>query len=252
MLNRGELENILFFEGLEGLGKFYSLYRGFCEDNNDPNNQNRIKVSCAEVYGQGLIHELWALPLDVTMVSDFYVIKPPKIGEEVILLFRKGNFRYPVYVRSPQRKALVEINTVLNDKNINPELFTALVGDAVIDINNNRVEVRQADNFLTIEPQKTTFDKGGTVSANIKGDTLRQQLTELKEQQQEIVNVLSELTTTISAYHTAASGLMPTLAPASAASVPLLTSYIVRLQTINLKLESINIDSNKSDVLFNE
>ena len=47
-------------EGLEGLGRYYSVYRGIVVDNDDQEkHMNRIKVCCPEVMS-GIIS--WAYP----------------------------------------------------------------------------------------------------------------------------------------------------------------------------------------------
>ena len=47
-----ETAKIITDEGLEGLGRYYSVYRGIVVDNNDvEKNMNRIKVCVPEVMG---------------------------------------------------------------------------------------------------------------------------------------------------------------------------------------------------------
>lgn len=252
MLTTNTLRDTLFTRGLEHFGKFYSMYKGQCVDNEDPKNQNRIKVSCIEVFGLDQEHEFWVLPLNIPMVDNFYIIQPPNIGEEVLLFFRKGNLRYPVYLRSPQKSNLVDINTILNSNNITPKLFTALLSETIIDINDEQFLLKQGnDNNLKIEKDKTTIGKELASEPNIKGDILRQQLKDIKEQQSELATVLTTLTNALNAYIVSSATIFPVLAPPAGTAAAPIAQVLLQLQQIQLKLNAINIDANKSDILYN-
>jgi len=252
MITVNALKDRLYLEGLEYFGKFYSMYAGRCEDNKDPKNQNRIKVSCNEVFGLNQVHEFWVLPLNIPMTEDFYVIQPPNVGEEVILFFRKGNLRYPVYVRSPQRNNLVDINTILNSNNITPKLFTAILAQTLIDVSDEQfLLIQGGDNNLKIEKNKTTVGKELSSEPNIKGDVLRQQLKDIKEQQSELATVLTTLTNALNAYIVSSATIFPVLAPPAGTAAAPIAQVLLQLQQIQLKLNAINIDANKSEILYN-
>ena len=57
---------LLTEEGIEGLGRYYSIYRGIVVDNNDTEkHMNRIKVCCPEVMG-GIIFLKANMVLSIT------------------------------------------------------------------------------------------------------------------------------------------------------------------------------------------
>ena len=245
-------KDILYIKGLEYYGKFYSMYKGRCVDNKDPKNQNRIKVSCAEVYGLNQVHEFWVLPLNIPMVENFFIIQPPNVGEEVILFFRKGNLRYPTYLRTPQKSNLVDINTVLNSNEITPELFTALLANTIIDITNEQFLLKQGGtNDLKITKDKTIIGQENEVEANVKGDTLRQQLKEIKEEQVKLTEAVTTLVTALGSYTVSSGVLVPNLLPAANTISQPLVNLLIDLQQVKTKLNNIDIDESKSDVLYN-
>lgn len=83
-------------EGIESLGRFYSVYKGIVVDNNDTElHQNRLKVCVPGVQG-GII--TWAYPKGQhgSIDSGFKFLNP-KIGDLVWVTFEKGDPAFPVW-----------------------------------------------------------------------------------------------------------------------------------------------------------
>jgi hypothetical protein len=255
MLNENRLSEILFLRGLEHFGKFYSLYVGTCLDNNDSKNQNRIKVSCKSVYGSNEVHDVLILPLAVPMTSTFYVINPPQVGEEVLLFFRKGNIRYPLYIRTHQRQGLIDINTVLNNNNVTPSLYTLLIGDNILNIEQTLIQLFQEDILITIEADKVIIQlRDAEATANIQGDILRKQLKLLQDEQIQLTQLVTSLTNTLVTFMTASnviSAVIPPYAAVPTAATVDFTLVLAKLKLTEATLNSMVVDENKSRILFN-
>ena len=258
VLTSNNFAEILFLEGMETFGKYYSFYYGICEDNNDPDNQNKIKVSCKALFGDGQIHDIFILPLITPMTSDLYIISPPAIGEEVLLMFRHGNLRYPLYIRTSQKLAgLVEINTVLNNNQLTPELFTAVIGSNILDIKQKSVKFIQDNLVVDADSDSVHIYKKNSVekSYNIQGDVLREQLETLRQQNINLTKTVSDLTTALNTFMTASNPVLTALAPPYAAialqAATALSTEKVELTKIETTLNALNIEDNKSTSLIN-
>jgi hypothetical protein len=258
VLTSNNFAETLFLEGLEAFGKFYSFYYGVCEDNIDSDNQNKIKVSCKALFGVGQIHEIPILPLITPMTNDLYIINPPAVGEEVVLIFKNGNLRYPRYIRSSQKSlGLVEINTVLNDNQLTPELLTAIIGKNILDVKQDSIKIIQNNLVIIADSESVQIYKKNSVttSYNIQGDVLREQLETLKEQNIKLTKAVSDLTTALNTFMLASNPVLTAIAPpyaaiAAQASTQLITEK-VKLTQIETTLNALDIEKNKSTSLIN-
>ena len=87
---------LLTEEGIEGLGRYYSIYRGIVVDNNDTEkHMNRIKVCCPEVMG-GII--TWAFPKGQHgSINNGFKYLAPKVGDIVFVTFEFGDPTKPLW-----------------------------------------------------------------------------------------------------------------------------------------------------------
>lgn len=89
------IEKIIYY-GLESIGKYYSSYRGYVVDNEDPENMNRIMVQ-VPVIARGKTLNVWAWPKHTFSGSDYGVqVLPPK-GDMVWVEFEMGNPSSPMW-----------------------------------------------------------------------------------------------------------------------------------------------------------
>lgn len=84
-------------DGLEAYDRWYGLYRGVCEDNEDPEMQGRIIVTCQAVAGDELLAD-WAWPVSLGAGVQAGVFHVPAVGDGVMLAFENGDSRFPMYV----------------------------------------------------------------------------------------------------------------------------------------------------------
>ena len=83
-------------EGLEGLGRYYSVYRGIVVDNDDQEkHMNRIMVCCPEVMS-GIIS--WAYPKSQHgSINNGFKFLAPKVGDIVFVTFEFGDPTKPLW-----------------------------------------------------------------------------------------------------------------------------------------------------------
>ena len=72
---------------------FYGLYQGICENDVDPENLDRIKATCATVFGNHTTMTDWAWPC----TSPGVPVTPPAPGAAVWIGFIGGNIDYPYW-----------------------------------------------------------------------------------------------------------------------------------------------------------
>src|SRR5690348_4529424 len=115
------VENIIRFlhdlslYGLEKMGLYYSQYRGFVADNQDPEGYGRLKVSVPEVYGDKVFNG-WAWPVSCFAGKGYGLQVIPRKNDLVWVRFEKGNPRRPLWSygyfgRGDKPNELKDINT---------------------------------------------------------------------------------------------------------------------------------------------
>ena len=86
----------LLYRGLEHFGKFYSAYRGYVVDNNDPEKLHRIKVRIPVVTKEKT-HTKWIFPKNLYGGKDHGIQLLPEIGDLVWVEFEHGNTEFPIW-----------------------------------------------------------------------------------------------------------------------------------------------------------
>lgn len=162
-------------DGIESLGRFYSIYRAYVIDNLDPLNQNRLAVLIPEVGNL----ELWAIPRNQHGSNgNGFRYLPPKVGDVVWITFEKGNPQMPLWefhswaddeapegFRDPNVFGLVTpegLSILINDTNKEDNLGVYIPGDAYIvseqdiHISGRLVEFNRGDNGGMVKIKELT------------------------------------------------------------------------------------------------
>jgi hypothetical protein len=92
-----DIVHVLVREGFEKFGRYYSDYRGFVFDNEDPDGLARVQLVIPEITGPQPLN-IWAWPKGVFSGVGYGSQVIPKKGEMVWVSFEKGNPRAPMYV----------------------------------------------------------------------------------------------------------------------------------------------------------
>lgn len=87
---------LLMLHGLEYFGKYYSSYRGFVVDNEDPKGMGRVKIVLPTIYPQDVEGD-WAYPKNMWGGKDYGVNMLPTKGDMVWIEFENGNLSYPIW-----------------------------------------------------------------------------------------------------------------------------------------------------------
>ena len=95
-MNLRETFESIIYNGLESLGKYYSSYRGYVIDNDDPLRMNRIKVNVPSVT-RHLPHPSWVYPKGGFVGKDYGVQVLPQKGDMVWIEFDHGDTKYPIW-----------------------------------------------------------------------------------------------------------------------------------------------------------
>jgi len=91
-----EFAKALLFHGLEAVGKYYSSYRGYVMENDDPENMGRILVTVPAVTSDKQ-HTKWAWPKSQFSGSGYGIQLLPVKGDIVWVEFENGNARFPLW-----------------------------------------------------------------------------------------------------------------------------------------------------------
>lgn len=92
----GEFINIILQHGLEKLGRYYSNYRAFVVDNEDPDGLNRIKVNIPSLTRRK-VHTKWVYPKSVFSGQGYGSQVLPKVGDLVWVEFEYGDTEFPLW-----------------------------------------------------------------------------------------------------------------------------------------------------------
>jgi len=95
MTLREVFDNILYY-GFESIGKYYSSYRGYVIDNDDPIGLGRIQVKIPSVT-KNKLHPSWAYPKTQWGGNNYGIQLLPLKGEIVWIEFEHGDTRFPIW-----------------------------------------------------------------------------------------------------------------------------------------------------------
>jgi phage baseplate assembly protein gpV len=82
--------------GLESQLLFYSNYPAIVRDNNDPKKLGRVKVQVPLITNKEVINS-WIPCKTPNAVDNAGFFAPPSLNSDVLVSFRNGNPRYPIY-----------------------------------------------------------------------------------------------------------------------------------------------------------
>lgn len=82
--------------GLEDFGRFYSSYKAFVSDNQDPLNLGRLKLKVPEVWGDEIL-DYWALPKGMFAGNSKGFYNIPSEGDNIWVEFEKGDPNFPIW-----------------------------------------------------------------------------------------------------------------------------------------------------------
>jgi hypothetical protein len=175
--------------GFENVGVYYSLYRAFVGDNDDPENLQRLKLIIPQISGTEL-YEYWAFPRNVFYGQGYGSQVVPQRGDVVWVEFEGGKPEIPIWSHGhPARKEMPE-DEDLKDKNcywfVSPSGHKVKINDTKKSIH---IETADGDfiewnqSAISIVPTKTKKISLGKLNGStyhaVQGEDLRDLLADI-------------------------------------------------------------------------
>jgi len=93
-----EVLRVAFRKGFERLGRFYGIYEAFVVENSDPSKMGRLRLTVPIIHGAHRGAQLvWAQAITQWTGKGYGVFILPKVGDKVMVQFKNGNPRYPMW-----------------------------------------------------------------------------------------------------------------------------------------------------------
>lgn len=147
----------LIFLGLEFFGRYYSSYRGFVVDNDDPKKLGRVKIIMPSIYPNDQ-EGRWAYPKNNWGGKDYGMNLLPQKGDMVWLEFEMGDLEYPLWSHHSWGE------DERPDEFTSPNVYgikTPKGNKAIIDDNDDcliSLRLKTDTDYLLIEKDKLTLD----------------------------------------------------------------------------------------------
>lgn len=218
--------------GLEFFGRYYSNYRGFVIDNKDPNNQNRVKVVIPSM-NPNTKKGVWAYPKNSWGGKDYGVSMIPKNNDMVIIEFEHGDTECPMWSHASwgTDEKPEELKPVTNYGFKTPNKNLVVIEDGETDEDGKiLIKFKTGEYFLIkkelfeVEAKKIKLGKNGDEAAAL-GDTLKQQL-------EDILDLIKDMNQTLSTHSHAQLGAPPTEFALFTTNITKITSMIAKLSKI--------------------
>jgi hypothetical protein len=186
-MSKNRLYDIIDENGMEGIGRYYSVYRGMVTQNDDPLGMHRVKVfipSANEVI-------MWALPKGQqgSLNSGFKWLTP-KIGDIVWITFEDGDPSKPIWEyygwASNETPIALDGTNVIGFVTPNGNQVTIDDSDGHVDVNiNGDIAIYAADS-INIISGKEVIVNGGANGGVINIEELTEKLNKLVSEVEEL------------------------------------------------------------------
>ena len=105
-----EIARDIQIEGIEKFGRYYGKYAAIVHDNNDTENRAQLKIEVPEVWGAGVVGDVWAQAVAMNGASSTF-LNIPEIGDIVFVEFLDGGDpRFPIWTGTPIAPRFVTFN----------------------------------------------------------------------------------------------------------------------------------------------
>lgn len=157
-------------EGLEGIGRYYSIYRGLVIDNKDPDSLNRLKVEVPEIT-RNLV---WAFPKSQAgNLKSGQKYLTPNIGDVVFIEFETGDPNFPIWSYCGWAKGQIppELESLSRYGIITPNGNKIILDD---ETNEVKISFRVSENefhTFTVSPNKIDIQSPTPIEITSEKDT---------------------------------------------------------------------------------
>lgn len=197
----------LAMHGLEFFGLYYSSYRGFVLDNNDPEGLGRIKVSVPSINPNDKIGA-WAFPKNIWGGKDYGMQMLPLINDLVWVEYEHGNSLIPIWSHAGYAKEERpdEFDKTTNYGFKTPNKNLIIIEDGITDVDGKiLVRFKTDKEYFLIEEDKFELEskliklgKNGD-EWGVMGETLKAKMESILEKLEINQNILSSHTHTSNA-----------------------------------------------------
>jgi hypothetical protein len=175
--------------GLEFIGRYYSSYRGFVVDTNDPKGLNRIKIISPIIDSYDNTEGVWAYPKTNWGGKDYGIQILPLKGDMIWVSFEHGDLGFPIweFASFGKEEKPSEFDTPLKYGFKTPAGNLIIIDDTV-DAESILVKRKGDNEYIKLELDKLTLEAtqiklGANGDENaVMGDTLKQTLNDLISQ----------------------------------------------------------------------
>lgn len=148
--------------GMERFHKYYSSYRGFVYDRDDPEGMGRLQLYVPHLYATEP-YKVWAFPVGIPSGFGYGLHWIPLKGEMVWVEFEGGDPKKPLWKfghfgRSPQGDS--EIPPHLNDPDV---YWLRTPGGLGIEFNDKTLEIKLIGSSITHESTGSTIKVGSNL-----------------------------------------------------------------------------------------
>jgi hypothetical protein len=172
--------------GLEFIGRYYSSYRGFVVDNNDPKGLNRLRVISPIINPYENTEGVWAYPKTNWGGKDYGIQILPQKGDMVWVSFEHGDLAFPIweFASFGKDEKPSEFDTPLKYGFKTPAGSIIIIDDTedaesiLVKRKGNKEYIKLELDKFTLEATEIKLGAKGDESA-VMGDTLKQTLNDL-------------------------------------------------------------------------
>lgn len=192
-----KLFNKLIIKGFEPFGRYYSSYRGFVVDNNDPDHFSRVKLRVPAVFGTEAL-DYWAWQKDCFSGPGYGFQCIPKVGDMVWVEFELGDPRKPIW--SYGHFSLDKDNNPDKEKSLSniTNYWFKTPGGLLIELDDTNSVIRLTNANGKIISFKDTINLGSEDAKEqvILGNTLKTQLEAICDNINSLAEAIGKITVT--------------------------------------------------------
>lgn len=147
--------------GTEQFGRFYSVYRAYAFDNNDPLSMGRLKVVCPCVWGEQ-VFDSWVRPFGMVAGKNYGFVQLPEKAEGINLMFENGDPNFPVWTYGWFAES--ELPTEVQGRGDNVAIWKTKGGQSIF------IDDEESSVKITTEKGANILIKGNEIS--VSGDSI--------------------------------------------------------------------------------
>jgi len=220
----------LIMYGLEFVGRYYSSYRGFVIDNDDPKGMNRIKVISPTLNSFDNVEGEWAYPKSNWGAKGYGIHLLPQKGDMVWVEFEYGDLEHPIWSFASYGldEKPVEFDSP-NKYGFKTPAGNIIIIDDTEELESILVKHNNSKEYIKLVKDKLTLE-GVQIYLGVDGDEKAVMGETLKTQVENICSSIEDLSSQVSTLGNGVVSIFPGGA-AVAIQAGIITSQITAIRT---------------------